>query len=175
MDEGRTFFEKLYEAHCVDVKRFIYTEARRDAEATEDIFQNTWENAYRYLDTLRERDKAVAWLYSIARNEARRYFSRLKKVFLFESASLDDEKAPDPPDDGANSFPDALADADLLAELIGQLSEDEQQLLLLRYRYDVSFTDIADMLGANYNTVKSVALRATRKLRKLAEVYGDER
>ncbi|MDR1042385.1 MAG: sigma-70 family RNA polymerase sigma factor [Clostridiales Family XIII bacterium] len=168
-------FEELYEAHGAGVKRFIFTQARRDAEATEDIFQNTWENVFRYLRTLKERGAAKSWIYSIAKNEAARYYSRRDKRMPQLPLSLGDDDAPDPIDEGADAFPEALADTDQLAGLLGGLSESEQRLMLLRYGYDMSISEIAALMHANYNTVKSVTRRATIKLRKLAKAAGDER
>jgi RNA polymerase sigma factor (sigma-70 family) len=51
-----------------------------------------------------------------------------------------------------------------------RLSDAEQQVVLLRYSYDMSLSEIAELTGANHNTVKSVARRAIIKLRKFAEV-----
>jgi RNA polymerase sigma-70 factor (ECF subfamily) len=175
MEEKRELFEELYAAYGVGVKRFIFTQARRDADATEDIFQNTWENVFRYLPTLRERGAAKSWLYSIAKNEAARYYSRSDRRASREFASIDAEEAPDLVDEGADAFPEALADADRLAGLLGLLSAAEQRLMLLRYGYDMSIADIARLTDDNYNTVKSLTRRATAKLRKLAEASGDER
>jgi RNA polymerase sigma-70 factor (ECF subfamily) len=174
MEARRELFEELYSEYGVGVKRFIFTQARRDADATEDIFQNTWENVFRYLHTLRERGTAKSWLYSIAKNEATRYYSRKATRAPQELASIDAEEAPDLIDEGADAFPDALADADRLAGLLGRLSEAEQQLMLLRYSYDMSLAEIAGLTGANYNTVKSLTRRAAIKLRKFAEASGDE-
>jgi RNA polymerase sigma-70 factor (ECF subfamily) len=174
MEAGRELFEELYNEHGVGVKRFIFTQARRDAEATEDIFQNTWENVFRYLHTLRERGTAKSWLYSIAKNEATRYYSRRAGYAAREFASIDAEEAPDLIDEDAGAFPETLADADRLAGLLGRLSEAEQQLMLLRYSYDMSLAEIAGLTGANYNTVKSLTRRAAAKLRKFAEASGDE-
>jgi RNA polymerase sigma-70 factor (ECF subfamily) len=168
-------FEELYETHGRGIKRFIFTQSRCDAEATEDIFQNTWENVFRYLHTLRERSAAKSWLYSIAKNEATRYYSRVDRNMPQFILSIDDDDAPDPADEDAEAFPDALADTDQLAGLIGKLTDAEQQLMLLHYSYDMSLSEIAVLTGANYNTVKSATRRATIKLRKLAEVTGDER
>ncbi|MDR1495497.1 MAG: sigma-70 family RNA polymerase sigma factor [Clostridiales Family XIII bacterium] len=173
MEAKRELFEELYSEYGVGVKRFIFTQARRDADATDDIFQNTWENVFRYLHTLRERGTAKSWLYSIAKNEATRYYSHRDKRAPKEFASIDAEEAPDLIDEGADTFPDALADADRLAGLLGRLTEPEQQLMLLRYSYDMSLAEIAGLVGVNYNTVKSVTRRATIKLRKFAEAFGD--
>jgi RNA polymerase sigma-70 factor (ECF subfamily) len=174
MESRNELFEELYEAHGTGVKRFIFTQARRDAEATEDIFQNTWENVFRYLRTLKERSAAKSWIYSIAKNEAARYYSRMDRRMPQLPVSIDADDAPDPVDEGADAFPEALADTDRLARLLGGLSESEQQLMLLRYGYDMSIAEIAALMSANYNTVKSVTRRAAIKLRKLAEAAGDE-
>jgi RNA polymerase sigma-70 factor (ECF subfamily) len=175
MEGKRELFEELYAAHGVGVKRFIFTQARRDADATDDIFQNTWENVFRYLHTLRERGAAKSWLYSIAKNEAARYYRRRAERAAEEPASVGPEEAPDLIDEGADAFPEALADTDQLAGLLGRLSEEEQQLMLLRYSYDMSIADIARLTGDNYNTVKSLTRRATIKLKRFAEASGDER
>jgi RNA polymerase sigma-70 factor (ECF subfamily) len=175
MEATTEFFEELYEAHGPGVKRFIFTQARRDAEATEDIFQNTWENVFRYLHTLHDRKAAKSWLYSIAKNEAARYYIRRDRRAPQQALmSIDDEDAPDPVDEGADAFPDRLADADRLAGLIGRLSEAEQRLVLLHYGYDMSLSDIAALTGANYNTVKSMMRRAAAKLRKFADEPGGD-
>jgi RNA polymerase sigma factor (sigma-70 family) len=174
MEEKKEMFEELYETYGVGVKRFIFTQARRDADATEEIFQNTWENVFRYLHTLRERGAAKSWLYSIARNEAARYYIRRDRRAPAEIVSIDADDAPDPVDEGADAFPEALADAEQLAGLLGQLSETEQQLMLLHYAYDMSFSEISKLTGTSRNTLKSITRRATVKLRKIAETE-DER
>jgi RNA polymerase sigma factor (sigma-70 family) len=175
MKSKMELFQELYDAHGVGVKRFIFTQARRDADAAEEIFQNTWENVFRYLHTLKEGGAAKSWLYSIAKNEAVRYYSRMGRRRPMEVVSIDAEDAPDPADEGADAFPDVLADADQLAGLLGRLSGQEQQLMLLHYSYDMSLSEIAKLTGANYNTVKSLTRRATVKLRGFAKALCDER
>jgi RNA polymerase sigma-70 factor (ECF subfamily) len=172
MENQEMKFEELYDAYWLEIKKFIFVQARRDTELTEDIFQNTWMNAYRYLSTIRDPGTARAWLYAIARNEAKRYFHE-RRVWLFPegiSAAQDDEGGTtlEQEDEAAGTFPEALADADLLKRLLGGLSDAEQQLILLRYAYDMSIKDIAEMYSANYNTLKSSIRRALDRLRAAA-------
>jgi RNA polymerase sigma-70 factor (ECF subfamily) len=174
METNMELFERLYCEHGVSVKRFIYTQARRDTHATDDIFQATWENVFRYMNSLQRMDAAKSWLFSIAKNEAARYYSSKSRKYGLKLVDMGDEDFPDIVDEGSDSFPDAIADTDRLAKLLGSLHESEQQLILLHYSYDMSLTDIAELIGANYNTVKSVMRRAKAKLRKLAEAFGDE-
>ncbi|MDR1797972.1 MAG: RNA polymerase sigma factor [Clostridiales Family XIII bacterium] len=168
MDKQREYFDSLYDAHWLSLRKFIFVQARRDAGWTDEIFQNTWMSAWKGLSALKEPASARAWLFAIAKNEARRFFAgRGFRPFS------DGEGAPDgeaeAADEAAGTFPEALADADLLARLIAGLSEAEQQLVLLRYAYDMSLVDIAKQYGANYSTVKSQMKRALEKLRRAAE------
>jgi RNA polymerase sigma-70 factor (ECF subfamily) len=170
MRDKHKYFETLYDAYWLEIKRFIYVEARRDAGLAEDIFQNTWENAFRYLHTLKDESKARAWLYSIAKNEAKRYFSNHRTEFFLRTVSSDDENGPDPEDFAESAFPEVLADADFLIGLLNRLSDEEQQLILLHYCYDMRLKEIAELYGTNYNTLKSVTRRAIEKLRAFAEM-----
>jgi RNA polymerase sigma-70 factor (ECF subfamily) len=162
-------FEKIYHEYYAEIRRFIYTIARRDPDIADDISQNTWQNAYTYLESLRDEASVRAWLYSIARNEAKRYFANRHVVFLTNAATLDDEEAPiDLVDEHESDFPETLTNSDLLARILGGLSDEEQRLILLHFAYDIELKDIADMGGTNYNTLKSTFRRTLAKLRKAA-------
>jgi RNA polymerase sigma-70 factor (ECF subfamily) len=174
MTDYRAFFEEIYQNYGLDVKRFIFATARRDAQITEDVFQNTWENAWRYIGSLREPSKAKAWLFGIARNEAARYFTKkhVKYEFPMNSGSgADAEDAPsipEPEDEESTAFPERFADESLLTDLIGRLSEEEQQLLIMHYGYGVSISDMSRMYDTNYNTLKSIIRRAIIRLRAIS-------
>jgi RNA polymerase sigma-70 factor (ECF subfamily) len=174
MDGKRELFEQIYMAYEPEIRRFIYVEARRDAEITADIAQNTWENAFRYLHTLQDKDAVRAWLYTIARNEAKRYFARHGVRFYDQALSLHDADgmAFDPQDEAETLFPETLADTEFLVKLMNRLPKDEQQLIMLHYYYGLSLRDIADLYGANYNTLKSITRRAIAKLRAAAKSEG---
>ena len=164
-------FEKLYNEHYADIRRFIYTIARCDLDLTDDISQNTWQNAYIYYDSLRDASSVRSWLYTIARNEAKRYFANRRIAFLSSMQTLDGEDGEiDVADERDSDFPEALANSELLAKLLGGLGVDEQRLILLYYAYDVDLKEIADMGGINYNTLKSSFRRAMEKLRKAAKM-----
>ena len=166
-------FEKTYREYYAEIYRFIFTIARRDQDITDDISQNTWQNAFSYFDSLRDAASVRAWLYAIARNEAKRYFAGKHNVFFSNALTIDDDEGSIEVISEADSgFPEALANSDLLAKLLGRLSADEQRLILLHYAYDVGLKEIADMEGTNYNTLKSIFRRSMEKLRKAANEMG---
>jgi RNA polymerase sigma-70 factor (ECF subfamily) len=163
-------FETLYERYAPEIKRFLFTIVRRDAEATDDVFQNTWMNVWRYRGSLKDEGVARAWLYAIAKNEAKRYFSVRRQGPIAEPVSFDDiDSVLEPLDEAESRFPEALCDADQLKGLLAGLPDDDQQLLLLHYAYGIALAEVAELRGSNYNTVKSQLRRALAKLRAAAE------
>jgi RNA polymerase sigma-70 factor (ECF subfamily) len=169
----REFFDELYAAHAEEIKKYIFTIARRDSEITGDIFQVTWENAFRYMNSLRDVSAARAWLYSIARNEAKRYFSSGQVKMFADYVSIYDDpefdaSAPVLAYEPAEEFPDAFADSELLTELLDKLSYEEQQIILLHYYYGLGLREITRLYNANYNSIKSIKRRAINKLRHFA-------
>ena len=170
-------FENVYNEHYAEIRRFIFTIARCDHDMTDDISQNVWQNAFRYFGSLRDAASVRAWLYAIARNEAKRYFADRHVAFFAKVMSLDgddEEDGIDVVDEQNSAYPDALANSDLLAKLLGKLGEDEQRLIILHYAYGVDLKEIAAMSGTNYNTLKSSFRRAMEKLRKAANETGTE-
>jgi RNA polymerase sigma-70 factor (ECF subfamily) len=176
MSVDKQKFEKLYDEYWLEIKKFIYVNARRSADATDEIFQNTWENAYRYFATLDDENAARAWLYSIARNEAKRYYERNKSAcaaLSLDAAGPDGEAfGAEPVDENESAFPSAFADSELVKQLLNILGEDEQRVILLHYAYGIKLTEIAELAGSNYNTVKSVTRRALRKMEAEARRIG---
>jgi RNA polymerase sigma-70 factor (ECF subfamily) len=177
MSVSTTDFENVYNKHYAEIRRFIFTIARRDPDITDDISQNVWQSAYRYFGTLRDEASVRSWLYAIARNEATRYFSNRHVVFFANALTIEgdgDSDAIDVIDEDDSAFPETLANNDLLAKLLGLLKEDEQRLILLYYAYDVDLKEIAEMGGTNYNTLKSIFRRIMEKLRKAAREMETE-
>jgi len=158
-------FEKTYYEYYEEIRRFIFTIARRDLIITDEISQNVWENAFVYYKGLRDAASLRAWLYAIARNEAKRYFANRHVAFFAETLTLDENEVIYAVDERDSAFPEELADGDLLAKLIGRLGEDEQRLIILYYAYDMGLHEIAEMDGTNYNTLKSKYRRTMEKLR----------
>ncbi|MDR3073017.1 MAG: sigma-70 family RNA polymerase sigma factor [Clostridiales Family XIII bacterium] len=162
-------FETIYKTYHAEIGRFIYTIARCDVGIAEDISQNTWQNVFQYLNRLNENSALRGWLYTIARNEAKRYFSQHGVRMYTEVFAQNPESEPEIVDDNESRFPEALANRDLLIKLLNQLTKEEQQIILLHDYYDIGLNEIAETDGSNYNTVKSTYRRTMAKLRRAAE------
>jgi len=114
-----------------------------------------WRNQHKLLDENRKKE----WISQIARNEALR--EREKRI-------------PDPvedPDLGAEEDKEllALVEETGVWDALQALSDEDRQLLTLRYEGDLTQSAIAEQLGIPEGTVKVRLYRAREKLRKRPE------
>jgi RNA polymerase sigma-70 factor (sigma-E family) len=130
---------------------YLLTHHHQDAE---DLLQAVLVKAY------------VAWP-KVRRGEAYSYVSRaLVNGYIDQRRKHDrvvvTETVADTPVD-----PDrTVEDRTRLVRLLEPLSERERSMIVLRYYFDQSETDVADHFGVSVGTVKSTASRAMARLRE---------
>jgi RNA polymerase sigma-70 factor (ECF subfamily) len=128
----------------------------RDRATAEDVVQDAAERAFRHIATFRG-DNAAAWVLRIVRNQA---MDTLKKTR--PAAELDE----DLPDQGP--LPDAElvraeGETTLQAALSG-LPPKLRECLVLRELEEMSYRDIADVVGVPVGTVMSRLWKARQQL-----------
>jgi RNA polymerase sigma-70 factor (ECF subfamily) len=142
--------------------------ARPDAAA--DLFQEVFLKLVRNPDAYREKDKFKAWLFTVARNAAMDYFRR-ESSRRTESLTVEDG--------GSGEFDKAVSsepgpqeafEKKILGEKIGRalerLSPEQREVFYLRHYSELSFKEIAGMLGVPIGTVLARMSRAAAFLRK---------
>ncbi|MEL7658863.1 MAG: sigma-70 family RNA polymerase sigma factor, partial [Bacillota bacterium] len=63
-------------------------------------------------------------------------------------------------------FTKYIEDRDCIMSLMKELSEEEQQLYILHYYYDMPLKEISELLNLNYSTTRSMHMRGMAKMRK---------
>ena len=125
----------------------------------EDCFQNTFLKLYTSSPSFNDEKHLKAWLLRVAINECRSVTRLLGRTLPLEAAEntpvFFDE------DVGADSFPAVLM----------KLRPKYREALYLYYCEDCRVEEIADVLGKNPNTVKTLLRRGREKLR---ELYGGD-
>jgi RNA polymerase sigma factor (sigma-70 family) len=150
----------------------LYTLARyllRERADAEDAVQECYLRALRHFDTFRG-PEIKPWLFAILRNVCRSEFSRRSSV----SRRIDCETEAD--EDAAPLWQEAQAspetemlrqwDAETIRRLIADLPEPFREAIVLREINDLSYREIADVVGAPVGTVMSRLARARAMLRK---------
>lgn len=162
-------FEKIY----IELSPEIYAiacEITQNKEESRDLVQDCFVAAMENISTLKEPDKIKNWLIRIAANKSRDYIKKKKPSVLTEDQYDIIENLEE---DDIAVIPEASLEADErvedVNEMLQSLTEDKRLCLLLRYKHDMSYAEIANELGISESAVKSRISRAKDDIEKEAE------
>lgn len=130
-------------------------------EDAEDILQETFIKAYRYLRVLRSGEALKTWLYRIATNEVNRYFRKHRSVPALEEATCSEQAGPDPVSGEEVS--------EIISSAVLEMSPLQREVFSLRYYCDMDYAEISRILGASKNTLMVSYHEAKKKIEK--EIY----
>lgn len=153
----RDAFEKLARAHAADLFRYAYWLCGNRYRA-EDIVQEALTRAWQAWATLKDRDAAKSWLYTIVRNEHLRGFERKSLEY--------DERPPEEIDIPVHQHPDVAMD---VRSALEALPSSLREPLLLQVLGGLSCREIADCLSTTEGAIMTRLTRARLAMRKLIE------
>lgn len=129
----------------------------RDQHLAEDLTQATFERALRAWSRFDpRRGSEQAWLLRIAHNLVIDHIRRSPAA----SVELDERLEPRAPDSDAR-----FSGSPELIEMLGRLSERDQEVIALRFGGDLSTAEIGGMLELTAANVQQIISRSLRKLR----------
>ena len=139
-----------------------------DHHLSEDILSET------YLRMVEKIDSYIfygapfkAWLYRIAHNLA---INALKRANRLVGAEMLETAAP-PVDDPATTIATRL-EVEELRTALGTLTEEQHQVVMLRFVAEQSTAEVAQALEKTENAIKQLQFRALRSLGRLLEQRG---
>ena len=141
----------------------------RDRTEAEDLVQETCVRAVQAVESLRPDSNVKSWLFTILRNI---WFNRLRRRRAApKMVELDGDESIAEIAVEASKDPYALyvskVERELVREAIQQLSEEFREIIVLREYGELSYQEIASVLGCPVGTVMSRLGRARTKLRSL--------
>ncbi len=156
---------------------YVFTLALRmvkNREDAEELAQDVFIKAYKYLADFRGASKFSTWLYTIVNNTCIT-FLRKKKV---EIHSLDDDKVfelADSRDSGmrADKVEQKSRQA-MVNEAIALLGPDDAEIITLFYKAEQSLEETAQVLGIEVNAAKVRLHRARTRLKEKMERHFAE-
>jgi RNA polymerase sigma-70 factor (ECF subfamily) len=161
--EGRALWAELlaHEAELRSAARHIC----RDAAEREDLIQDTFERALRFLAGGNPRpNNMCAWLISILRNafiDRRRRAAVARTVLDNDVAERTPDPAPDPPW--------STISLDEVRAALAELDEPQRVVFELHYLRGARYREIVDRLGIPPNTVATRLFRARKALREILQ------
>lgn len=152
-------FERLFEEHASKLYSFLVYRSG-DRALAEDLLSETFERVLRArwrFDPRRGSERR--WLYTIALNLLRDHARRaghegrlVQEAHAGEATSIADESA-------------IVESRDELQRAMAKLSEQEREVLALRFGADLKVRDVAHVLREGESAVEGRIYRALRKLR----------
>ncbi|MHB8523590.1 MAG: RNA polymerase sigma factor [Limisphaerales bacterium] len=159
-------WDSLFKRYQLPLYVYVF-ELVHDRQTALDLVQETFINAARYLDSLRDDEKFGSWLFGIAHQKCLQHW-RKRHV---ETVSLDDEEH-DFPNEEAEDPRELLIHREQEQELFALLDRlpiAQRAAVLLHFVENFSLEDIARITGAQLGTVKSRLHYAKKALRRLIE------
>jgi RNA polymerase sigma-70 factor (ECF subfamily) len=157
-NEMRDTFESVVRKHS----RAVFNIAFRivnDYEDAMDIAQTTFLKAYEHIDSYDPSHAIFSWLYKIAVNESINLVKRRKRTVLLDS-DLGLQI------DGPETEYMHTETSRQLQRALMSLGTDYRTVIVLRHFQDLSYSQIADILGIPERTVKSRIFSGRRLLRE---------
>ena len=173
----REAFELLVDKYKQPVTNLIYR-TLGDATEAEDLAQNVFVQVYKSAHRYQVSAKFTTWLFTIARNLC---LNEIRRRSRHPADSLD---APHPEHEDqplrqfedAKTFspPDALLHGELeqkIQQALSELPENQRLAILLCRQEELSYEDIARVLGCSLSATKSLIHRGRETLKQKLKPY----
>ncbi len=158
-------FGLLYQRNVQSVYQYVYARVS-DKELAEDITSDVFVRAYEKIASFERRGVPfLGWLYHVAQGQIIDHYrrkSRRKEPQSLEEVTLE-----------ANSNPEQIAFQNIRHERllahVEALTDEQQQVVMLRFLQGHSLDETATLMGKNVGAVKALQFRALRSLARLLD------
>ncbi len=163
-------FARLYDAYIERIYRYVYFRVA-DEQLAEDITSQVFLKVWEKLDTYRvDSSPFIAWLYRIAHNAVIDHY-RTKKVSIpLENVS----PAEISHEDGIDEKLDLQIESQQLRDALKELTEEQQQVLILKFISQLSTTEIAQQLGKQPGAIRALQMRALQGLARYLNLESEQ-
>jgi len=164
-------FEILVNRHQTSVLNLIYRfigDRTQAKDLAQEVFIRVWQAAKTY----RPEAKFTTWLYRITANLCINELksARRRKWFSFHRSDEDSEKSmEDRISDGSPTAEDLLLEREQnrqISDALQSLPDNQRMALILKRYDDLSYQEIAQILGCSVSAVESLLVRAKKTLQE---------
>lgn len=171
-------FTELVDKYKQPVMNLVYR-FLRDATEAEDLAQNVFVQVYKSASRYEVSARFSTWIFTITRNLC---LNEIRRRSRHPADSLDASSYPESDEQPARQFEDVKtalpADALLQGELerkinqaVDELPETQRTAILLCRRDDLSYEDIAKIIGCSLSATKSLIHRGRETLKQKLKPY----
>jgi len=153
----------IYDTYARRVYRYFSSRVGNAADA-EDLCAQTFLAILEALPRYQHRDRFTAWVFKIARYKAMDHYRRRRPTAAIDETLIDPQ---------AGRLLEKVIDSETTQGLRGlfeSLTEDERELLRLRFVVGLSFVDMGALLGRKQDAVRKSVQRILTRLHSQMEV-----
>jgi RNA polymerase sigma-70 factor (ECF subfamily) len=163
-------FARLYDAYMERIYRYVYFRVA-DEKLAEDITSQVFLKVWEKLDTYQAgQSPFMAWLYRIAHNAVIDYYRSKKVAISLEEANPVDLSHANEMDEKL----DLEIQSEELRAALRELTEEQQQVLILKFVGGLSTTEIAQQLGKQQGAVRALQMRGLQGLAKCPALQKEQ-
>lgn len=156
----RLAFEQIYNQTVDDIFSYVRGQCRNETVA-EDLVANVYLKAWRSARLYRRGSNSYRrWLFAIARNELRDYWRTNQPTVAFLDLDVPDDTHSEERADPAHARRE-------VARVLAMLTDEQRQVVVLRFFNSKSHEEIAKIMGKREGAVRALLLRALRHMRKV--------
>jgi RNA polymerase sigma-70 factor (ECF subfamily) len=166
MGRDQSALALIFDLYARRVYRYLYSRVNNVMDA-EDLLTQTFMKVLEALPGYQHQQQFTAWIFRIARSKAIDHFRRQRPSSPLEENISDGRHA--------NSILENVIqyqDVEKLGRLLQDLEEEELELLRLRFVADLTFVEIAALLGRKEDAVRKSVQRILNRLYGQMEVQN---
>jgi RNA polymerase sigma-70 factor (ECF subfamily) len=161
-------FDLLVRRYYPVVSRHVRSIVGSRSLDTDDITQEVFVRAYRFLGRFRGDSSFGSWLYRVTINVARSYYGRrLRQQRVWGDSGEGTESSVIDSCRHVDDIEHEYASRDLIDKALATLPEDLRRSIVLRDLHGLDYQEIAVATGVPLGTVESRLFRARRRLRPM--------
>jgi len=154
-------FLVLYNQHFTKIYNYVFYRTFNQADA-EELTSQTFLSALENIERFEYRNIPLAvWLYKIAANVVADYYRRKGDTVEWEEAENGQVNALSPETVCLHN-----SEKEQLFQLLQTLPQMQQQALILRYRQELSYQEISEVMEKTEGSIKQLLHRGLKNLRE---------
>lgn len=184
--EKEAYFNKKFFPHLSTLYNYAFYLTKEEEDAN-DLVQDTFVKAFRFMDNFQEGTNEKAWLFKIMKNGfINDYRKKTNKPVHFsfdtiietndsdtnedyqQQGTLEDAQINDPTDHFRGLMGDEITSA------LEKLPSDYRQIIILADIEEFSYEELSDILEIPIGTVRSRLFRARNLLKSQLQTYGSK-
>lgn len=170
----RHAFGALYERYVDRIYRYVYFKVGHRAQA-EDLTGQTFLKAWDAIGDYEWRDHPFgAWLFRIAHNLVVDHHRSRREVYGLDDASAQLEAKASRDDVRPERVLAEMISMERVRHAIGRLTEEQQQVLVLRFFEGLDTGEVAELMGKRRGAIRGLQFRALSALRELLHREQDD-